>query len=166
MRLGSRRSKGVPPTGAHFAGGDALAVGNDGEGIGVDFDLVVVDGAAALAGEVEVGVVGKVAQRVLVGDGLVVEDQFVVVGEGIGDHHAQRAGIALLAVGGGVLEDEAVLADALDGRHVPELAVKADVAAVQVGRSALVFGQRQFLAVQNALPLAMRLPHAAESAPR
>ena len=34
MRFGSRRSKGVPPTGRMLAGGDAVLVGNDGEGVG------------------------------------------------------------------------------------------------------------------------------------
>ena len=106
--------------------------------------------------------VGEVAERVLVGNGLVVDDQLVIVGEGVGDHHLQSAGIALLAVGRGVFEDEAVLADALDGGHVPELAVEADVAAVQMGHAALVFGQRQFFTVQNALAVGNAVAHAAD----
>ena len=159
---GLAQVKGRAAHGAHLAGGDALFVGNDGEGVGVDLDHMVFDGAAALAREVEVGVVGEVAEGVLVGNGLVVDGKLVVIVEGVGDHDLQGAGVALLAVRGGVLEDEAVLADALDGGHVPQLAVEADVAAVQVGDAALVFGQRQFLAAHDALAVGDAVAHAAD----
>ena len=72
--------------------------------------------------------VGQVAQGVLVADGLVADHQFVVVGECVGDHHLQIAGVILLAVGRGGLENQHVLADALDGGRFPELLVEADKA--------------------------------------
>jgi hypothetical protein len=57
-----------------------------------DPQLVVVDAAAALSGQVEVGVVGQVHHRRRVGDGAVVHPQPVPLIQRIGDFGIQRAG--------------------------------------------------------------------------
>ena len=134
---------------ALLAGGNGVLVDHR-EGVAVELKDVILDGAAALAGKVEIGMVGQVAEGVAVADGLVADDQLVLVGEGVGDHHLQRAGIALLAVGADVLENQMILADALHRRGVPQLAVKAHVAAVQMGAAGLVLCKGQLLAVEHA----------------
>ena len=54
----------------------------------------------ALAGEIEEDVVGEIASRRGVSRGREVDRQFVgVVGQGVGDRHAERARVALFAVG-------------------------------------------------------------------
>jgi hypothetical protein len=78
-RLGLRKSKGVPATLASSPGGDQPRVGGRVAG-GGDRELVVLDRAAALAGEVPVDVVGEVDDRGLVGGGLVVDAPVAVLG--------------------------------------------------------------------------------------
>ena len=69
---GLRKSNGVPATGAQLAGRDQRRVDRR-EAVRVDQQLVAEDVARALAGEVEVGVVGEVDDRGLVGRRRVVD---------------------------------------------------------------------------------------------
>ncbi len=146
----------------HFAGGDAACI-NNGEGVGIDLHGVIQNGlAACLACQVEVAVVGQVAQGVLIGDGLVADHQLVVIGEGVGHHNVQLAGVVFLAVFGNELHDQHILADALDGGDVPQLFVEADVAAVQVGGAVFVLCQLVVNAVQGELAFADAVADAAD----
>ena len=70
--------------GLQFAGGDQVGV-HGGEAVGIDHDFVAQDVAFALAGEVEVGVVGQVDDGRLVGGGGVVDLELVLRGERV-DH--------------------------------------------------------------------------------
>src|SRR4030095_4715075 len=78
---------------------------------GLEGQLVAVDVAGALTGEVPVGVVGQVDDRleVAVADqpGPVVHADLVAVGEGVGDLAGQPARVALVAVGAGGEEIQA-----------------------------------------------------------
>src|SRR4029450_10607059 len=78
---------------------------------GVEGQLVAVDVARALAGEVPVGVVGQVDDGLEVAvahqPGAVVHADLVAVGEGVGGLVGQRARVALVVVGAGEAELEA-----------------------------------------------------------
>ena len=99
---------------------------------GHQLQLVVVGAAGALAGEVEVGVVGQVDDRRRVGRRVVVDPQLVVVGQGVGDLDLERAGVALLAVRAGVAEPQADAVAVGDLARPPRRLVEALLAAVQV----------------------------------
>src|SRR5215211_4066779 len=97
--------------------------------------LVVVDVARALTGQVPVGVVGQVDDRGGVGGRLVAHAQGVAVVEGVGDGGVQGARVVLLAVGADPVEPDPHEPAALDHAGLPDPLVEADVAAVQmVGR--------------------------------
>ena len=100
----------------------------------VELELVVVDVPRPLAGEVEVGVVGEVDHRRLVGRRLVVDVQLVPVVEPVEDLDRQRSRVALLAVGGRVRQAHAdgAARPHLGGR--PHAAVEAARAAVEAVR--------------------------------
>ena len=72
------------------------------------------------------------------------------------------SGIAFLAVGGCVFQDQAVFADALDRGCLPELAVKAHVAAVQMRSARFVFGKVQRRSVQRAFAVRDAVAHATD----
>jgi len=73
------------------------------EAIGAERHAVVED--TALAGEIEEDVVGEIASRWGVSRRREVDGQFVaVVGQGVGNRHAERAGVAFFAVGADVGE--------------------------------------------------------------
>src|SRR5215211_4770989 len=94
--------------------------------------LVVVDVARALTGQVPVGVVGQVDDRRGVGGRLVPHAQGVAVVEGVGDGGVEGAGVVLLAVGADAVEPHPDEPAAPDHAGVPHPLVEADVAAVQV----------------------------------
>ena len=77
--VGVVKSNGVPFDRLDLAGRDQRVVDRR-VVVGGDHQLVVEDRAVALAGEVEVAVVGQVDRRRLVGRGDVVDLQLVVVG--------------------------------------------------------------------------------------
>ena len=80
-----------------FAGGNQRVVHRS-EPVGVDLNLVLQDVALALAGEIEVRVVGEIQHRVFVGGRGVVDLQLVRVGQRVGHFRGQLARIALLAI--------------------------------------------------------------------
>ena len=98
MASKARKSNGVPATGVERAGRDQRRVDRR-VAVGVQPQLVVLDRPGALAGQVEVGVVGQVDVGRLVGRGGVVHLQPVAVVERVDHGHRQRAGEAALAVG-------------------------------------------------------------------
>ena len=114
--------------------------------------LVVLDRAAALAGEVAVRVVGEVDDRGLVGGGLVVDAPVAVPVERVGDLRPQRAGVAHLAVDARVVQVQADVGARGEALDVPHLLVEALGAAVQAVH-AVVDGELVRLAVQGELAL-------------
>src|SRR5215212_2361860 len=94
--------------------------------------LVVVDVARALTGQVPVGVVGQVDDRGGVGGRLVAHAQGVAVVEGVGDGGVQGARVVLLAVGADPVEPDPDEPAAPHHAGLPDPLVEADVAAVQV----------------------------------
>src|SRR5918997_14438 len=93
MAVASVKSNGVPATGASSP-----------VGVGVELQLVALDRARALTGQVEVRVVGEVHDRGRVGRRPVPHPDLVVAGQRVGDLGGQRAGVVLLAGGADVGE--------------------------------------------------------------
>ena len=124
--------------------------------IGVYVQDVIED--RALAGEIPVGVVGEVYRGRLVGGGEVVDSQFVIVGERVGDLHLQAAGVTFLAVRARVAEGNrrAGLAPAHAGG--PNFFVDSLGAAMQM-IGIVVDGQGVFLPVENELALGDAVGH-------
>ena len=79
------------------AGGGAVFIGLS-DGVGKDLHLLARQGAGVMAQQVEVAVVGEIAQGVGVAFGPVVQPQHTVGGEGVGHPHLQGAGEALIPV--------------------------------------------------------------------
>ena len=92
---------------AQLAGRDEAFVDRR-ELVSVDRHLVAEDIAFTRAREVEIGMVGQVDDRVLVGCGGVVDLELVIVGPGVHHGAGQVAGIAFLAVLAQVRELEAL----------------------------------------------------------
>lgn len=107
-------------------GGDGLVV-RGGEALGVEADPVLQNGAAALAVQVEIAVVGGVAEGVPVADGPVFHRQAPAL-QPIAQFEADLPGDPAQAVGVDVLQ-----AHCRGGllRHRPELRVQAGRAAVE-----------------------------------
>src|SRR5215213_5561525 len=129
-------------------GGDQGGV-DRGVAAGPQAQLVVVDVARALTGQVPVGVVGQVDDRGGVGGRLVAHAQGVAVVEGVGDGGVQGARVVLLAV-----EGEAALVDAVgvaagDAAEVGvagvEVALQGGEPEGDVGQPALAVGHAQGL---------------------
>ena len=78
------------------------------EAVAVQLQMVVHHIPAALARQVEVGVVCEVHHRISLRPGGVAELQRVVRRQGIADLHVQGAGVSLLAVRAAAAEDQAV----------------------------------------------------------
>ena len=120
------------------AGGDGFFVGHGVVGA-EHLDFLVQHVAAVLARQVKVAVVGQVADGVRVGFGFVIQNQGVVVGQGVGDGDGKIAGVAFLAVGAYIGQFQAAAA----GLCGPDLFVKAAFAAVEV--VAVVVGEKLIL---------------------
>jgi len=118
--------------------------------IRVDPQLVAENVARSVAAEVEVAVLRQIDRRRLVAGRRIVDDQLVLVSQGVGHAHAEVAGIALFAVGARAGEGDAVGVLERFGR--PHHLVEADVAAVQVVRP-VVGRELVGLAVERELPL-------------
>ncbi len=112
--------------------------------VGLEPEDVILDRAGALTAEVEVRVVREVDDRRLVGGGVVVHPQLVLVRERVGHIDLQRARIALLAVRARVAELDAAGHD----RALPDDLVEAlDATVERVGP--VVLGQRVRDAVER-----------------
>ena len=112
-----------------------------------NLQLMVVDGALACSVEVEERVVSQVQDGLLVGLGVVGDDELVVVGQFIGHGHVECAGITHLSVNRFIGQHE-LLRAFLYG--IPYHHVEALVAAVQrVGT--VVHGNSVFHAVESEL---------------
>ena len=102
----------------------------------------------ALTGQIEIGMVGQVAQGILIAHGAVANAQVVFMRPANAQRHPQRAGKALLAVRAGIGKGDHISRLALVRLGMPKLAVKAVMPAVQaVG--AFVCIQMIILAVQG-----------------
>lgn len=133
----------------HLASDGDIGI-NSGELVGVKGKHLVKAVLGAVATEVEVAVVGEVEDRSLVGGGLILDLQCVIVGEGVGYLHLNVAGIAVLAVRtlGGELY---VLLIELVG--LPDTVVESDGAAAVQAVGAIVDRELVALAVKGELPL-------------
>ncbi len=121
----------------------------DGEVAGArDPQHVVEDGAAALAGEVEVGVVGEVDDGGRVGDGPVLDAQLAAGVEQVGDLGGQRTGEALVPGGAVQAQPDADPAFLPDGFAVPQPGGVAVGSAVQ-GVAGVLGGESVDGAVQG-----------------
>lgn len=116
--------------------------------LGGEVGNVIADIALVMPGEVEVAVVGEVAEGGGIGRGAVIDDQFVVVGERVPHSDRKAPGISLFASRADVAELDAG-PDIVDERFgTPEFFVEALATAVEVVR-AVVGGQFVFLAIQG-----------------
>ncbi len=134
MRLGIVERR--PGDRGQLAGRDLPLVGG-GVAAGVDEQYVLLDGAAALACQVEVAVVGEVVDGRRVGRDRVVEPQGVVGRQAVFDGGGQRAGEAFLAVRADAGEADADGVALVDRLGLPVVVIEAAVAAVE-GELALV----------------------------
>jgi hypothetical protein len=134
------------------------------EAAGGDAEPVAEHVAAALAGEVEVGVLGRVEDRRRVGRRRVVDPQRLA-GQGVGDGDVEGAGVAFLAVRAAVGEADggAVAARRLRGR--PDALVEPRVPAVEVVRP-VVAGELVGAAVEGEAASVMRLAKRPARAPK
>ena len=96
IAVGVRKSNGVPCTGGKLAGRDQRAVDRR---VAVRLDHQLVPEHVAAARQVEVGVLGQVDRRRLVGGRVIVDDQLVAIGQLVGDPHVEVAGISFFPVG-------------------------------------------------------------------
>lgn len=88
--------------------------------------------AAVVAGEVEVTVMGEVADRGFIRGRTVVDDDLVVVGQGVAHAHGEVAGVAFFFVGAAVGELDAGAGGTEERFALPVLLVEAFLAAVEV----------------------------------
>ena len=121
--------------GLELAGRDLARVGRQVPG-GGELHHVILDRAAGFALEVEVDVLGHVDRRGLVAGRAVFDAPDVLRGERIGDLRLDPAGEALVAVGRDVGEDDADVAALHEALGVPDVAVPAARAAVEVAADA------------------------------
>ena len=135
--------------------------------VGVEHQLVVVDRRRASTREIEIGVVGEIHGRGLVGRRLVVDAELVFVGERVGDLCDQFAGEAFFAVGAGVGEDDALPVLAFERLRLPDDFVEAalDAAVERVWWARSWCSVYSFPSSVN-LPLAMRLATRPAVAPK
>ena len=130
-----------------FARGDEGIVGGSVMGGGEGGD-VIEDGTTVMPGEVEVAMVSQIAEGGGVGGSPVVDDQLIVVGEGVADGDREAARVAFLAGGAGVTELDTGT-DIVDERfRPPEFFVEAGRTTVQMMRT-VVGGQLVFFAVEG-----------------
>ncbi len=122
-----------------LAGGYPAAI-DRGVVIRGDHQLVVENRSAAGTGQVEVGVMGQVDRRGLVGLGPIADDQLVGVGELVDDPDVKVAGIALLPIGTLVGAKEHGGPGPLDGLDLPVSLIESLDTTVQVV-SAIVLRQ-------------------------
>ena len=123
-------------------------------------------GLVGIAAEIPISVMREVDDRGLVGGGLGLPDQFVGVGQPVGDLDLQGAGIAFLAVLAGVGERDAAGAGLAHGCARPEHLVESLEAAVQVAGNAagrVVRGEGVFLAVERELAVRDAVAEAADA---
>ena len=110
----SAEVEGSALDGSLFAEWDAdlvdrqVAVGIDGEHLSFNGRGDLLD-----ASEVEVRMVGEVAERQLVGCSLVVETNLIVVGQLVAHLNLEGAGEAFFAIGAGIAENESLIVDLL-----------------------------------------------------
>lgn len=121
--------------GLDLAGGDLPRVSGQ-IALSRNLEVVVLDGAAGLALEVEVDVLGHVDRRRLVGRRLVVDAPDVVLGERVRDLRLDLPGESLVAVGRDVGEYNADIGSFHERRRLPHIRVPAARAAVQVAANA------------------------------
>lgn len=141
----------VEVEGGVFDGGNA---GGDGGGIdggvvgGVDLEVVVKNGFGAVAGEVEVGMVGEIDDGGFIGGGFIVDVEGVFIGPGVGDGGFEGAGVAFFTVGAGAGEGEdGFFIDAFQG-GVPDFFIEALFATVEMV-GFVVGGEGVFLAIEG-----------------
>src|SRR5580658_2519274 len=101
---------------------------------GIYPDEVIIDGTAALAIQVEIGVIGEVQNGLFVG-GCVVFDAQSVFAEVVGDRYLKVAGIAFLPVFGKIVQPEV---GSIQFPGVPDDGVKALLSAMQRVRSVVL----------------------------
>ena len=133
--------------------GDKLVI-HCGVGIGIDLENVIEDLASVSAVKIEVCMVGKVYEGILIAYSLVVNADSVLI-EGIGNLNVKITGVVLLSVGAEVGENKLVLALYL---CIPQLAVEAVLTTVEVVVLAGVDVELILLAVDKEVRILIRLP--------
>ena len=119
-----------------------VAVGIDGEHLSFNTRGDLLD-----ASEVEIRMVGEVAERQLVGSSFVVETNLIVVGELVAHLYLEGAGEAFFAISAGIAEHEGLIVDLLG---IPNHFMEALGAAMQaVG--AIVESELIFFATEGEL---------------
>ncbi len=91
---------------------------------------MIEDVPGAWAGQVEIAVIGQIHGRGFVGSRLVVDLQFVFIGQRVNHRGGQFAGVAFLAVLAHVGQLESHAVARLGGFGLPHLFVKALLAAM------------------------------------
>ena len=113
--------------GEDFTGGQAFRIGG-GEKGSMQLELMLKDGAAFEAAQIEVGVVGEVADGVRVGDGGVVDGEPVVVGQAVDYGDLQVPGITLIPIRAEIGQGQGAVPDLI----LPDDLVVAQKAAVKL----------------------------------
>lgn len=142
--------------GAYLARGNQTLVGG-GDGIGLDGQHIVGDGAAALALEVEERVVRHVNDGRSVSLGQIEHLKLVVGGEGVGHGNVEVARETVLAVGRQIVQHDRV---GFDVHHIPHDHIHTAVAAVQ-GLAVAVLRSVVLLAVERETAAVDAVGHAA-----
>lgn len=138
------------PDGFELAGG-GIGFGVVGEEVGgEELELVLADIATILAGEIEVGMGGKVDEGGGVGGGGVFVAQAAAAGEGEGDGESKIARVAHFAVGAVVGEAEGGFVVAVKDLGIHELVRETAWAAVEVVTEGfLINGQLKFFSFEG-----------------
>ena len=115
---------------AQFSGRNQGRV-NRRETVGVDHELVPQNVAAAFAGQVEVAVMGKIEGCGFVGDGMLVQNELILIGQGVSDLDLEVAGIAFFAIRAGASQRHTGCLRVLERFRLPHYLVEPDSPTVQ-----------------------------------
>ena len=116
--------------------------------VSVEQEMVPKNVAVALAGQIEIRMLGKIERRGFVGGGFVIHNQLVVVGQSIGNFYFEVTRIPFLAVLAQIAESNSDAFSVLELLGLPELFVEPVRSAMQ-GVRAVIFGQGIFRAVES-----------------
>ena len=117
------------------------------EAVGIEREFVIQNVAGAFSGQIEITVLAQIDGRGLVGGGFVVDDQFVGVGQSVGDFERQISGKAVVTIFAEVGVGHASLA--FEGLAIPDNFIERLLRAAVESVGPVVLGQGIGLAVES-----------------
>ena len=99
---------------------------------GIEGEDVLVDIAISFARQVEIRMVGQVDRSGLIGGRLIIDPEFIVIGERIGDVDVEISWVSFFSVGAQVVEFDGDSIGGFDFSGVPDAFVETFIAAMQV----------------------------------